>query len=107
MTDHASTPADQEADIHPARGSGWPPTAEGGLQAPGTRTPPTTVWSLNMTSEQHEGRLSEADAAYQAPGIVRLGTLAELTQGGGVPSPDDGFRRGGRRWLALALACRN
>jgi len=32
-----------------------------------------------------------SDPNYEAPRIDRLGTLTELTQGGGVSGPDDGL----------------
>jgi hypothetical protein len=48
-----------------------------------------------MTSKQHEQPAGDAAAAYEPPGIVRLGTLADLTRGGGVPSPSDGFGAAG------------
>ena len=39
---------------------------------------------------EHDDQHAPEPAVYQPPTIERLGTLAELTQGG-APGPDDGL----------------
>jgi len=43
-----------------------------------------------LPQERDEARM-RSDPNYEAPRIDRLGTLTELTQGGGVSGPDDGL----------------
>ena len=48
-----------------------------------------------MSEHDREGGESTADDGYHPPLITRLGTLAELTQGGDPFGVDDGFGNSG------------